>query len=65
MNLQISIDHTRCTRCTICLDACPVPCYTFHEEENSIIVVNQDQCLVCRNCEETCPVSCIDVIFPY
>ncbi len=65
MSLIIKIDDKRCTRCTICLDACPVACYEFDETENAIRVTNQDQCLVCRNCEDECPVACIEVVFPY
>ena len=62
MSLVIKKDDERCTRCSICLDACPIPCYAFDEKEDLIVVINADQCIVCRNCEEECPVSCIEVV---
>ena len=65
MSLFIKIDDGRCTRCAMCLDACPVSCYAFDEKENVIKVVSEEECLVCRNCEEVCPTSCIEVVFPY
>ena len=62
MSLTIKKDDEKCTRCTICLDACPIPCYDFDEKENTIIIIDEDQCIVCRNCEEECPVSCLEII---
>lgn len=59
MSLEIAIDHDRCKRCGICIDACPIPC--FYETGNRIRVTRQDMCIVCRNCEENCPTACISV----
>ncbi len=62
MSLKIKIDDERCTRCTICLDACPIPCYVFDKKENRIKIIDEDQCIVCRNCKEECPVRCISIV---
>ncbi|MFC1902890.1 ferredoxin family protein [Chloroflexota bacterium] len=62
MSLIIEKDDKRCNRCTICVDACPIPCYVFDEKENIVRIIDEDQCIVCRNCEEECPTSCIDII---
>ena len=63
--LSIQLDEDVCITCGRCVDACPIPCFSFDEKETYIIVSNEEGCLVCRNCEEECPVNCIDVKFPY
>ena len=63
--LKIELDEAVCIQCGRCVDACPIPCFTFNEEETCVYVINQDGCLVCRNCEEECPKKCIRIDFPY
>jgi NAD-dependent dihydropyrimidine dehydrogenase PreA subunit len=64
MMLTIKVDQERCTKCGRCVDACPVPCFSFNEDETEILI-NPEGCLVCRNCEEECPRHCVAVVFPY
>jgi NAD-dependent dihydropyrimidine dehydrogenase PreA subunit len=63
--LKIELNETVCIHCGRCVDACPVPCFAFDEDEIYVYVINQDGCLVCRNCEEECPKKCIHINFPY
>ncbi len=61
----IQVDEELCNQCGRCVDACPVPCFIFNEEETRVMVTNKEGCLVCRNCEEECPKKCIEVNSPY
>jgi NAD-dependent dihydropyrimidine dehydrogenase PreA subunit len=63
--LAIELDDSTCSRCGRCVDACPIPCFAFNEDETYVSVIDKDKCLVCRNCEQECPNSCITVSFPY
>ncbi len=63
--LSIELDEAACTQCGRCVDACPIPCFSFNEDETQVMVINEDGCLVCRNCEEECPKNCITIRFPY
>lgn len=63
--LTIDLNAEACTLCGRCVDACPIPCFTFDEEETRVAVINPEGCLVCRNCEEECPKDCISISFPY
>ncbi len=63
--LKINLDEDICIQCGRCVDACPIPCFDFDEEETRVMVINQDGCLVCRNCEEECPKNCVHVEHPY
>lgn len=63
--LKIELDDSLCIQCGRCVDACPIPCFTFDEQETRVMVINEDGCLVCRNCEEECPNESIHVQFPY
>ena len=60
MTPQINVDESRCKRCGICIDACPIPC--FYQAGKEVKVFNEDLCLVCRNCEESCPSTCVRVM---
>jgi NAD-dependent dihydropyrimidine dehydrogenase PreA subunit len=62
---RIEINEETCIRCGRCVDACPIPCFMFDDEETQIKLVNQEGCLVCRNCEEECPMQCIQITSPY
>ena len=61
----IEIDEDRCIQCGRCVDACPIPCFTFNEEETKVFVTDEEGCLVCRNCQEECPKNCIEIHSPY
>ena len=63
--LKIELDEVICIQCGRCVDACPIPCFTFDESETQVRVIDEEGCLVCRNCEEECPKDCIHVKFPY
>lgn len=62
--LEIVIDKQKCNLCGFCVDACPIPCLTFDDDETQVLVQDLNECLVCRNCEDHCPRRCLSVVFP-
>ncbi len=64
MATTIGLNAALCSLCGRCLDACPIPCFSFDEEETEILV-DGEGCIVCRNCEEECLHDCITVESPY
>jgi len=64
MRLTIELDQKRYIMCGRCVDACPVPCLNFDDNETQILI-DPIGCLVCRNCEEEYPRNCISIVFPY
>lgn len=57
----VSIDKSKCTRCGLCIEACPVPCIRIDEKTGNTEIFNEKGCLVCRTCEDNCPTKAITV----
>jgi len=55
MPRQINTDL--CSKCEICIDACPVNAI---EKNEDIIQINPDECVDCATCWRICPEKCID-----
>ena len=64
MMLEIAIDRSKCTLCSLCLDACPVSCLVYDDAESVVLTNDLENCLVCRSCEDHCPARCLQVVFP-
>ncbi len=61
---DIAIDRSKCTLCSLCIDACPVSCLVFDDAETVVLTNALDHCIVCRSCEDHCPADCLQVVFP-
>lgn len=46
------VDHERCKRCGICVEACPPQIMTI---ENNRLMIDDKQCIRCFCCQELCP----------
>jgi len=64
MMLEVAIDRSKCTLCSLCIDACPVSCLVFDDAETVVLSSDLEKCLVCRSCEDHCPPRCLQVVFP-
>ena len=64
MMLEVAIDRSKCTLCSLCIDACPVACLVFDDAETVVLPSDLEKCLVCRSCEDHCPPRCLQVVFP-
>ena len=52
----IAIRDEMCSRCTVCLSACPFEAISRHEEK---IVIDLDKCMLCGICGSVCPSGAI------
>lgn len=57
---NIIINKTRCKRCGICIEFCPVNLYD-REIDGAPIPSRQDKCTGCKQCELRCPELAIKV----
>ena len=65
MNRPI-INPDICTRCGICVKACPVePKAVLRKNINSVPVYHYQRCIRCYCCQETCPEGAITVKKPF
>jgi polyferredoxin len=61
--ISIQKDGTKCTKCRICLRACPVDIEEIYEEKEKDNVTN-GSCIHCYRCVELCPEDgCLRVTF--
>ena len=54
---NLTINKDKCTKCGLCVKACPVN--NIIEEENEINILNKDYCLWCGRCISICPKNAI------
>ena len=64
MMVDVAIDRKKCTLCSLCIDACPVSCLVFNDDESVVLSTDLEECLVCRSCEDHCAPRCLQVVFP-
>jgi len=58
LELDIKVDHDKCTGVGDCVDMCPVDC--FEVVEGKAIVKNIDECTECCACVTACPNDAIE-----
>jgi len=58
LSLKPAIDHTACTSCLQCIEACAAGAMSRAEGR---IVVDRDRCISCFCCQEMCPSAAIAV----
>jgi uncharacterized protein (DUF362 family)/ferredoxin len=57
-----TIIHENCTRCKVCIKACPVePKAIYFDEESNKIRYTYGKCIRCFCCQELCPHAAIEV----
>ena len=52
--LELHKEATRCNRCGVCSDACPMG-LTHVRDEKEHTVLNSNECIVCLRCVDRCP----------
>ncbi len=52
------VDHLNCTRCGVCIEACPNKIVSM---KSNYIVIDYSKCISCFCCQEACPGSAIKV----
>ncbi|MBE0500873.1 MAG: DUF362 domain-containing protein [Desulfuromonadales bacterium] len=52
LSARPEVDHERCRRCGICVEACPPQIMTI---ENNRLQINDKACIRCFCCQELCP----------
>ncbi|HMF29801.1 MAG TPA: CoB--CoM heterodisulfide reductase iron-sulfur subunit A family protein [Candidatus Lokiarchaeia archaeon] len=57
--IKAVVDEDRCSRCGLCVDACPYNAIALNDE--GIAVVNEVLCRGCGTCAALCPSVCIDL----
>jgi NAD-dependent dihydropyrimidine dehydrogenase PreA subunit len=55
------IDQERCTRCGICVRACPEAVVAL--EDGRLVLARPEACTYCGFCEELCPVGAIALAY--
>ncbi|MCL2114831.1 MAG: 4Fe-4S binding protein [Methanobrevibacter sp.] len=56
-NKKVIAISSRCIRCNLCVDECPVDAIT--SSKSTKIPKVKDNCVECEICTQTCPISCI------
>ncbi len=49
------IDTKECSRCQMCMDACPAD--AIERDENFLFFINDEKCIKCGECARVCPVQ--------
>jgi nitroreductase/NAD-dependent dihydropyrimidine dehydrogenase PreA subunit len=57
MNL-ITVDHTKCTQCGICIAECPI--LVLHMGDRGPKAINPENCFACGHCVAVCPHAAMD-----
>ena len=55
------IVESRCIRCGICVEACPVEGKAIHLHKPAVPVYDYKKCIACFCCQEMCPQKAIQV----
>ena len=61
------IDKTKCIRCGVCAEICPLDVFYARKAEQKIeeiLVRYPDECWHCRACEKDCPNGAIRMRYP-
>ena len=58
---MVSLDEARCTGCGSCVDVCPEPAITIHDD---LAMINEDLCIQCGTCANVCPADAIREVAP-
>lgn len=56
------IDRTKCVKCTLCAQICPLDVIRVREKE--IVVAYPDECWHCMACALDCPQKAITIRYP-
>ena len=58
------IDETKCTKCGICVDLCPVDVYYGSKEQEVPTITYGEDCFFCCACILECPTGTITLRYP-
>ena len=58
------IDPLKCSKCGICVAACPVKPKALTQEKGKVPVHDYNLCIRCYCCQESCPEGAIDIRIP-
>jgi NAD-dependent dihydropyrimidine dehydrogenase PreA subunit len=61
--MSIKVDESRCIKCNICSERCPLDC--LRPDEAGVPYMRYKDCWYCGVCEYECPVKAITIELPY
>ncbi|WP_440058927.1 indolepyruvate ferredoxin oxidoreductase subunit alpha [Thermogladius sp. 4427co] len=59
MAIKIVIDGSKCTKCMLCVELCPL--HVFYTSEKEVVEADEGKCIGCLACLPLCPAGAIRI----
>ena len=60
-NSKVQVNIEDCTKCKMCVKACPYNLYIFEEDQITLADIFEEFCIECGHCVSICPVNIISL----